>query len=191
MDPALGTALVVSAAVVGRGVHMWDQRRIVRRQLVAGAPDAALCLDHLSPGLARVATHSRFLRRQLETPLRRCAATATSVMPTPWKRRERCDAYDLAVVDARRATWDWLLALDGLEPADRGALRRLGLSPVAVRKAVFGRGLLDRTEDPWEQVVYADPPDAHRVASALQTAMECLHAFEVALMAYRPHQPYR
>jgi hypothetical protein len=50
--------------------------------------------------------------------------------------------------------------------------------------------VFDRTEDPWEEVLYPAAPDLERLARALYGAMTDLRHFEAALLAYRP-APYR
>ena len=145
-------------------------------------------VGHLSPALARLTVQARVLRLSLQTPVSRCIAAPW--LATPWGRRQICDEYDLAVVDARRALWEWIGDVRRLPVADRVLLTRLGidLQPVGL---VFARpDLLDRTDDPWDDVMWPRAPDFGRVADQLASAVEALGRFELALLRRRT-DPYR
>jgi len=120
------------------------------------------------------------LHRFLDTPLR----------DTPWGRRERCDDYDLAVVEARRALWEWLGIVERLGGSDRALLRQLGLGVSRLRALMRQPGVFERTSDVFEERLYAAVPDPERVTAMLCLAMVDLRGFEVALLSHRP-DPYR
>lgn len=183
--------LALSAAAAGVAVRWWRrrQRRLSwERELSALEGEAAAIPEHLSPALARLATHTRTVRLQLETPLRRFDEPLVS--DTPWGRRRRCNEYDLALCDARLALWEWLSSFRALSPADLEVLSALGLSLRPFRGLLFRTGIFDRTVDPWEQGLYPAAPDPERVFAELCRTMRELHRFERALLGQRA-DPYR
>lgn len=184
--------LAMSAAFAGSVAVRWWRRRQRRRswerEMTALDGDASAIPDHLSPALARLARHTRTVRLQLETPLRRYSEPLVS--DTPWSRRRRCSEYDLALTDARLALWEWLSSFRALAEPDLAALSDLGLSLRPFRGVLFRTGIFDRTIDPWEQSLYPAAPDADRVFAELCRAMQELHRFERALLGQRV-DPYR
>ncbi len=148
-----------------------------------GAP-----VDHLPQGLGRLVLQARLVRVQLGTPLRRFALEL--VHDTPWSRRTRCDEYDRALADARMAIWDWLRSVERLPRTERALLAEVGWSPRPLRHTLFAPGVLERTADPFEDVLYPELPDLDHVAQALAWAGQDLLHLERALLAWRP-SPYR
>jgi hypothetical protein len=132
------------------------QRANLRRELaaLAAAPlAAAATLDHLTPGLARLTEETRMLRLALEEPLQAARAWLASDR-SPWLARvdvgdgsdlDRLEEVDVSLVNARRALWDWMAAVEGLAEADRETLERLGLSIGIVRGALEQRDAFRRT----------------------------------------------
>ena len=143
---------------------------------------------HLSPSLAHLAAQARMVRLMLATPLRR--GEAPLLRETPWGRRARCDEYDLALGDARRALWEWLLLFRRLGERDCHVLAGLGVSVAPFYSALLRPGVFDRSADPWEQTLYPEAPDVERVFAALRRTMHDLRCFEAALLT-AVHDPYR
>ena len=192
VDPVTG---LVSISGSAGALYVADRvRRKIRvqghvaRRLREAELEMPLETGHLTPSLAGLVAQSRIVRLALETPLRRCSATVSA--DTPWRRRERCDEFDRALVDARMAIWDWIRTVWALDPRDRSILLGLGLSPMAMQKILFTPGVFERTGDVWEQVLYPVEPDLERVSDVLGRAMMDLRRFEVALLSWRP-DPYR
>ncbi len=186
-ETATAAALTTVAAV-----RWWNNRRKQNardRALEAAHDDAeALNTRNLSPKLARLAQQTRIVRLTLETPLRRYSAPVLS--DTPWGRRTRCDEYDNALIDARRALWDWMHAFKHLDTRDLTRLQELGLSLAPFRAVLYKRGVFDRSDDPWEQVLFPRAPDLDYVFSELRRTMYELKRFEFALTG-RSLDPYR
>jgi hypothetical protein len=136
--------------------------------------------------LTRVAEQAHRLRLILETPVRRFRRPLLS--ESPWRRRERCDEYDSMLSELRRALWEWMRDVERLSEPDRAVLSELGLSTRSFRSFLFAR--IDRTDDPWEQVVWRRAPDVERVhREVLRTILE-LRRFEQILTGTTPG-PYR
>ena len=150
------------------------------------AADELRLPSHLSPGLRRVARGAHTLGLILDQPIRR--APDPLMAELPWVRRAHCDDYDLAITAVRRALWDWLKDVEGLDEPERRHLGQLGLSPRPFRRLLYAS--LDRTDDPWEEVVWAKTPNFERVSRELSQVREELRRFEHALLG--PAQtPYR
>jgi hypothetical protein len=178
----LWVAVCTAFVVVVRGRRRWS--------LSDGEeePSVLTCPGWLSPGLSGLVVQTRVLRLVLETPLGRFESVAPG--ETPWRRRERCDEYDLALVNLRHAVWDWLRLVDGLDSQDLEVLRGLGLSTTCVRRVMWAPGILERTDDVWEQVLYPRAPDLELVADELRMAALYLERFEGTLRSCRA-LPYR
>lgn len=187
------TTLTVSGAVTTALAARWY---VVRRRRQARAAELeALSEDapvgsaaHLSPSLAHVAAQARVVRLMLATPLQRCEPPV--LHETPWGRRARCDEIDVALVDARRALWEWLLLFRRLGERDRYILGGLGVSVAPFYNVLLRPGVFDRSEDVWEQTLYAESPDLERVFAALRRTMHDLRCFEATLLT-AVHDPYR
>lgn len=106
----------------------------------------------------------------------------------PWVRRQHCDEYDAAIVDLRRALWDWMLELRALDEDELRLLREMGLSLRPFRRLLYFE--IDRTDDTWEEVIWPTRPDLDSVARLLGTVMDELDRFEAALMTVSS-DPYR
>lgn len=170
------------------GYRWWRRQRresAIRRELAEANSDALAIPDHLSPTLAALAAHTHRLRLELEAPVLRVRMPL--VTETPWARRQRCDEYDAALYEVRRAIWEWLSSMRGLGSEDRRMLGELGLSVVPFRRLLFG---CDRTDDVWEQVVWAAAPDLEHTWTELRRTILELKRFELALTS-APPDPYR
>ncbi|MEX1368297.1 MAG: hypothetical protein AB1Z98_34520 [Nannocystaceae bacterium] len=180
-----GTYLTVSAT---RSRKHRARRRDTRRRLEQIHVDLPLDVRHLTRPLGQLAIQARVVRLVLETPLQRFLDSP--LRETPWGRRERCDDYDLAVVEARRALWEWLLAVDQLGRADLAVLQQLGLGVRRLRTLLRQPGVFERTDDVFEETLVPVAPDPELVTAVLCDAMVDLRCFEVALLCHRP-DPYR
>ncbi|MCA9705794.1 MAG: hypothetical protein KDK70_08100 [Myxococcales bacterium] len=180
-----GTGVTVAAH---RARRARARRLALRRRLEQLQVDLPLDVRHLSPALGQVAIQARVVRLVLETPLHRFFDTP--LRETPWGRRERCDDYDLAVVEARRALWEWLWAVERLGGAERALLGQLGLGVQRLWAVMRQPGVFERTDDVFEETLYPAAPDPERVTTLLCQAMVDLRGFEVALLSHRP-DPYR
>jgi hypothetical protein len=177
-----------AAIPVWVGYRWW--RRHQREAAIAleleqtnGAP--LLIPPHIHPTLAALAGETRRLRLELETPIRRIRTPLLS--ETPWGRRQRCDDYDAALYEVRRAIWDWLRMMRRLGADERKMLGDLGLTAAPFRRMLFG---CDRTNDVWEQVLYKRPPDLDSVWTEIRRTLVELERFERALLS-GPVDPYR
>lgn len=177
-----------AAAPIYVGYRWWRRHvreREMRRQLDDANAEPLRIPDHLSPAIAAVVHETHRLRLELETPVYRVRAPLLS--ETPWARRARCDDYDAALYEIRRAIWEWLRVLRRLGSEERQLLGELGLSVAPVRRLLFG---CDRTNDVWEQVVYAEAPDIDAVWAELHRTILELKRFERALLGLSV-DPYR
>lgn len=192
MDAAfLGACATVSVAcAVVRRRRRRRRHRAVERTLAVSRHEGPPVVDHLPPALARVAAATRIVRLQLETPLQRLADSEARISDLPWRRRERLRDYDVALVEARRALWEWLGLLAALGTADKLRLGALGLDPRPLRSLVFAPGVLERTSHPFDDAWLPVAPDADGVIAALGRAIVDLRRFEHAL-ASLGEDPYR
>lgn len=190
---AVSWAITVGAGVTAAAAARWWSRERQRdarlRELLAlSEGDDHTSTAHLSRGLGELARQARVVRHALATPL---SCWDNPLAPeTPWGRRARCDAYDRAIGEARRALWEWLLLFRRLDERERLVLLGLGLSPAPFYAALFRPGVFDRSDDLWEEVLYPEAPDVAHVFAELRRTMIGLRAFETALLA-RVTDPYR
>jgi hypothetical protein len=192
LDP--WTIIVATASAAGvtigasRARRARARRRALRQRLEQIHVDLPLDVRHLTPELGALTMQARVVRLVLETPLHRFLDTP--LRETPWGRRERCDDYDHAVGEARRALWDWLRSVERLGGPDRAFLCQLGLGVHGLRALLRQPGVFERTDDVFEDVLIPAAPDPDRVTRMLCQAMVDLRGFEVALLSHRP-DPYR
>ena len=163
--------------------HLREQQ--IRRELDEANGEPLRIPSGLSPSLAAVIRETHRLRLELETPV--CRVRTPLLSETPWGRRQRCDEYDAALYEVRRAIWDWLRMLKRLGREDLEVLGELGLTARPVRRLLFG---CDRTSDVWEQVVYARAPDMDAVWTELRHTILELKRFERTLLGVTV-DPYR
>lgn len=190
---ALLATLTVSGAMSAAVAARWavvHRRRLARdREIQALSEETPVGnLGHLSPRLAELAAQARVVRLLLATPLRRSHPPV--LHETPWGRRSRCDQYDRALGEARRALWDWLLLFRTLGERDRHVLAGLGVTLTPFYRALFKPGVFDRSADPWEETLYPEAPDLDLVFAELRRTMHDLRCFEAALLS-AVHDPYR
>jgi hypothetical protein len=177
--------LVCSAALAGRQVR---RRRRLRRWtavLEEEGPHTGIT-PGLSPRLRGLVEQARILRMVLATPLRRVGTPVFETSPS--RRRERCAAYDQAVVELRRAIWEWRRGFGRLDPHEQSLLRAAGVFSVPLADVLLHG--LDRTGDPWEQHMWVRGPQPREVAGVLRRVDAELRRFEQALLV-APQGPYR
>lgn len=187
MSWALATAS--GAAIPAYVGYRWWQRhqreQAIARELDEANGEPLRLPEHIPPRLASIASQAHQLRIELELPIRRVRAPLWS--ETPWARRQRCDEYDAALYEIRLSIWAWLRSLQRLDADERRLLAELGLSVQPFRKLLYG---CDRTDDVWEQVLWAEAPDLDMMWAELHRTILALKRFEHAL-ASAPTDPYR
>ncbi len=179
------TGGVVPVIVGVRWYRRYRREQALSRELEETNGDTLEIPDHLTPTLAAVALETRRLRLELETPVRRIRTPLLS--ETPWGRRQRCDEFDAALYEVRRAIWEWLIQLRRLGAEEQRLLGELGLSARPFRKLLFG---CDRTDDPWDEHLWAPAPDLDTTWAELRRTMLELKRFELALTS-AACSPYR
>lgn len=171
----------IGALVEGRRQQANLRREL--RALEAGPVVDVAPLDHLSPALARLALETRALRHALEEPVQAVRAWHASDR-NPWLARldvgdgsdlDRLDEVDVSLVNARRALWDWLAAVEALPETDRATLTQLGLSAGTVRGALEERGAFRRTSG-------APQAESVRIERMMAPVRAALERFEDGLV---------
>jgi hypothetical protein len=185
------------AALSGGGGVLYVARRVRRRQELRARIRRHLELcqcelpverSRLGAPLAALVHAVRMARFVVEVPLVRF--THRVVRDAPWSRRERCDEYDRALSDVRRALWEVVLAARKIGPADAALLADRGVGVRELHRLIFAPGILERTDDPWEQVLYPVEPDLEAAEEALGGALHELVRLEEAILA-PSGAPYR
>lgn len=182
---ALGLIFAVSlrrpfgALVEARRQHSNLRREM--RSLTSG--EASVPLEHLSPTLARIVEETCMLRIALAEPLQAVrawhAADSSRILASvdvgDGSDLDRCDELDLALVNARRAVWDWCSAVERLPMADQHVLEGLGLSTGIARGLLAERNALQRTSR-------TPKKELDRIEHQLHPLVASLDRFEAALM---------
>jgi hypothetical protein len=195
IDPwVLGAVAAATTGIAYRQGAVRRRRRAIDAALQLGpaSPNDVGMIglgQRVSPALARLVDGARMTRWAIETPLRRLRSLSSLALPR-WASRGGADAYDLAISEARRALWEWLVSLRRLPPAERAALAGLGLDARPLWALVFAPGVFERTDLPFDEALFPAAPDADRVLAALTTAMIDLQRFEHAAASLSP-TPYR
>ncbi len=169
---------------IGALVEARRQHANLRRELRAlGTGESNAAPEHLSPTLARMVEETRMLRIALAEPLQAVqawhAADSSKILAHvdvgDGSDLDRCDELDLALVNARRAVWDWCSAVERLPTADQHLLETLGLSTGIARGLLAERNALQRTSrDPKQELA--------RTEQQLHPLVASLDRFEAALM---------
>lgn len=178
------------ASLASLSTLRWARRRRqvsrLRDQLrVLDAPASEL-YNHLTAPLKGLVRQARNLRHLLEAPVGELSGPPWA--ETPWGRRARCAAWDLTISELRRAVWDWRRGFGGLAEGDVKWLEAVGVRGVPLSGLLMGE--VDRTNDPWEQVLFSRQPDPWRHGPALRRAAAELLRFERALTV-SPAATYR
>lgn len=180
----------IGALVEGRRQQANLRREL--RALAEAAEPAAATVEHLTPSLARLVEETRLLRTALEEPVQAVRAWAASDR-NPWLARvdvgdgsdlDRLGEVDVALVNARRAVWDWLETVAALPDDDQQTLARLGLSSGTVRGAFEERDAFRRTSAAARQ----ESARIERLVGRLRAALD---RFEGGLSRSTPTGPYR
>ena len=169
---------------IGALVEARRQHANLRRELRAlGAAESDPVPAHLSPTLARIVEETRMLRIALAEPLQAVqawyAADSSKILAHvdlgDGSDLDRCEELDLALVNARRAVWDWCSAVERLPIADRHLLESLGLSTGIALGLLAERNALQRTSrDPKKELA--------RTQQQIHPLVASLERFETALM---------
>ena len=148
--------------------------------------------QHLSPALARMLAETRRLRIALAEPLQAAqawhAADASKILAHvdigDGSDLDRCDEVDLALVNARRAVWDWVSAVECLPDDDQRQLERLGLHTGMARGLLTERSALQRlSRMPQRELA--------RIEQQLGPLLASLDRFETGLMQATGTSLYR
>lgn len=187
-DPwVMGTLAAVATCVsIARRPAMMRRRRAIDAALACLPSDSGTSSPG-NPVLGRLIDGARMTRWALAGPLQQLRVNPSLGW---WTSRAEADAYDLAIGEARRALWDWLLTLRRLPPVERAALLGLGLDARPLWGLMFAPGVFDRTDVAFDEAVLPVAPDGERVLTALAAAMADLQRFEVAAASLEA-SPYR
>lgn len=178
---------------LGALVEAHRQSSNLRREIKAlgdGAPPEVL--EHLSPNLARTLADTRMLRIALAEPIQ-AARAWQAADGTPWLARvdvgdgsdlDRCDEVDVALVNARRAVWDWVTAVEALPDEDQRTLEGLGLTTGLARDLLAGRSAFQR-------ISRAPRRELDRIEKQLSPLVASLDRFERGLMRTSRGHVYR
>jgi len=98
-----------------------------------------------------------------------------------WASQASCDAWDLLVVDLRRAIWAWRAGFAHLDPSICSQLRAMGLHCVPLNHLLLHD--LDRPARTWDPSLWAAAPDRNRARGSLRRASMELRRFERAAWA--------
>jgi hypothetical protein len=165
----------------------------VRRELKAlseaGEVEAP---QHLSPTLARMLEETRMLRIALAEPLQAAqawhAADASKILAHvdigDGSDLDRCDEVDLALVNARRAVWEWVSAVERLPDNDQRQLERLGLHTGMARGLLTERNALQRLS-------HTPRRELERIEQQLNPLVASLDRFETGLLRATGTNLYR
>ncbi len=165
----------------------------VRRELKAlseaGEVEAP---QHLSPTLARMLEETRMLRIALAEPLQAAqawhAADASKILAHvdigDGSDLDRCDEVDMALVNARRAVWEWVSAVERLPDNDQRQLERLGLHTGMARGLLTERNALQRLS-------HTPRRELERIEQQLNPLVASLDRFETGLLRATGTNLYR
>lgn len=171
------------------------QHANLRRELKAlraSEPTADRSLEHLSPTLVRMVEDTRLLRIALAEPVQAVrawhAADGNRILAHvdvgDGSDLDRLDEVDVALVNARRAVWDWISAVEALPDGDQQFLAGLGLTTGVARGVITQKHAFQRTSGRPRQEV-------DRVEKLLLPLIASLERFEVGLAAATRSTGYR
>lgn len=109
-----------------------------QRYLQDGRGEAPLQVDHLSPGLARLAHDTRLLRISLDAPVRRIHEMLVGDLETT--STEDLDGFDNMLMDLSRQLGEWVDVVDHLPANEAASLQDLGVRPDPIRNALIREG---------------------------------------------------
>lgn len=168
---------------LGALVEAGRQRSNLRREMKAlGEAVAPEAMPHLSRTLGRMLEDTRLLRLALAEPIQ-AARAWQAADGSPLLARvdvgdgsdlDRCDEVDFALVNARRAVWDWVRTVEALPEDDQRTLEGLGLTTGLARDLLSGRTAFQR-------ISRAPRRELDRIEQQLQPLLASLERFEVGL----------
>ncbi len=165
----------------------------VRRELKALSEASEVeAPQHLSPTLARMLEETRMLRIALAEPLQAAqawhAADASKILAHvdigDGSDLDRCDEVDMALVNARRAVWEWVTAVERLPDNDQRQLERLGLHTGMARGLLTERNALQRLS-------HTPRRELERIEQQLSPLVASLDRFETGLLRATGTSLYR
>jgi len=165
----------------------------VRRELKALSEASEVeAPQHLSPTLARMLEETRMLRIALAEPLQAAqawhAADASKILAHvdigDGSDLDRCDEVDMALVNARRAVWEWVTAVERLPDNDQRQLERLGLHTGMARGLLTERNALQRLS-------HTPRRELERIEQQLNPLVASLDRFETGLLRATGTSLYR
>lgn len=170
----------IGALVEARRQHTNLRREM--RALAAAEPGGGSPLHHLSPSLVRMVEDTRLLRVALAEPVQAArawfAADGNRILAHvdvgDGSDLDRLDEVDMALVNARRAVWDWISAVEALPDSDQQFLTGLGLTTGIARGVLTQKHAFQRTSGRARQEV-------DRVEQLLQPLIASLERFEAGL----------
>jgi len=134
----MGYFFLLLAGFAGFGLFkMARSQEKNRKYLQAAREDVPLQLEHLPPGLRRVAEDTRLLRISLEAPVRNLRDFIDGDLDAAGEDPE---GFDGMLLNVTRQLADWVLAIDRLSESDRHMMIDLGADPIAVRRALDREG---------------------------------------------------
>jgi hypothetical protein len=180
---------------IGALVEAGRQHANVRRELraLAAAPEPVRApLEHLSPRLMRMVEDTRLLRTALAEPVQAARAWHAAdgsrllahVDVGDASDLDRLDEVDLALVNARRAVWDWILAVEALPDDDQRFLAGLGLTTGVARGVLTERHAFQRMSGRPRQ-------ELDRIEKLLTPLLAALERFEAGLAEATRTRLYR
>ena len=166
-------------ALVEAGRQRSNLRREMKALAEAVAPEA---MPHLSRTLSRMLEDTRMLRIALVEPIQAARAWHSAdgspllahVDVGDGSDLDRCDEVDVALVNARRAVWDWVRTVEALPEDDQRTLEGLGLTTGLARDLLAGRSAFQRTSR-------APRRERERIEQQLQPLLASLERFETGL----------
>jgi hypothetical protein len=170
-------------ALVEAGRQRANLRREMKALSGAVAPEA---MPHLSRTLGRMLEDTRMLRIALAEPIQAARAWHSAdgspllghVDVGDGSDLDRCDEVDIALVDARRAVWDWVRTVEALPGDDQRTLEGLGLTTGLARDLLSGRNAFQR-------ISRVPKRELDRIEQQLQPLLASLERFEAGLQAPR------
>jgi len=183
----VGTIITISMRRPLRAlVDARRQSTNLRKALAAAEEDSSEPFAHLPPGLARLGQDTQVLTSLLQEPIQAAQAWYRSdnspilskVDLGDGSDLDRCDDYDLALVNARQAVWDWLSTIASLSEQDRATLDELGLSDNDARELLAARNAFSR-------ISRTAKIELERLEAQVKPLLASLQYFEAGLLRAR------
>lgn len=179
---------------LGALVEARRQHAAVRREMRAldAGEGARASLDHLSPSLMRMVEDTRLLRIALAEPVQAARAWYAAdsnrllahVDVGDGSDLDRLEEVDFALVNARRAVWDWVAAVEALPDSDQQFLASRGLTTGIARGVLTEKNGFQRTSGRPRQ-------ELERIEKLLLPLVTSLEGFETRLASATQTSLYR